>query len=127
VVDLTTGETHVVAAGADPPLLVRGATGAGQELYTTGILVGADRTSLYDGLTVFLEPGDTLLLTTDGVTEATNAGDVEYGRERLVEAARAGKHLSANSLINFIHHDMLKWTNGRGSDDDATFVIVKTL
>jgi sigma-B regulation protein RsbU (phosphoserine phosphatase) len=74
-----------------------------------------------------LEPGQVLVLYTDGVTEATNQSGEEYGAERLEQAVRAGRTLPARELIAFIHQDVLKWTDGQGANDDITFFIVKAI
>jgi sigma-B regulation protein RsbU (phosphoserine phosphatase) len=74
-----------------------------------------------------IEPGQLLLLYTDGVTEANSPAGEEYGTQRLVRAARNGRHLSARALIDFIHDDMLEWTGGLGATDDITFFIIKAI
>ena len=62
---------------------------------------------------------------TDGIIEATDGHGIEYGRERLATKVCEGRDLTARELIKFIHTDMLDWTEGRGANDDVTFVIVK--
>jgi serine phosphatase RsbU (regulator of sigma subunit) len=51
----------------------------------------------------------------------------EYGRDRLVEAVRNCRHLSSREMIDFIHRDVLNWTEGLGATDDVTFFIIKAL
>ncbi len=74
-----------------------------------------------------IETGQILVLYTDGVTEATGEIGEEYGRDRLEEAVRANRDLSARDLITAIQKDVLNWTDGRGATDDMTFFIVKAL
>ncbi len=66
-----------------------------------------------------------LVLYTDGATEANNGAGEEYGRDRLVEAVRSCRHLSAREIIDFIHREVVNWTEGLGPTDDVTFFIVK--
>jgi len=47
--------------------------------------------------------------------------------DRLVEAVRQCRHLSAREMIDFIHRDVLSWTEGLGATDDVTFFIIKAL
>jgi len=61
------------------------------------------------------------------VTDAMNQSGEEYGSQRLVEAVRQGRELSARDLIHFIQQDVIKWTDGRGAHDDITFFVVKAL
>jgi sigma-B regulation protein RsbU (phosphoserine phosphatase) len=67
------------------------------------------------------------VLYTDGVTEAMNRAREEYGRDRLVEAVRNCRHLSSREMIDFIHRDVLNWTEGLGATDDVTFFIIKAV
>src|SRR5687767_2899116 len=73
------------------------------------------------------EPGDVLVLYTDGVTEAQNSHGEEFGRTRLAEAARANQQLSARELITAVKNQVLEWTEGRGATDDATFFVIKAV
>ena len=74
-----------------------------------------------------IEPGQLIVLYTDGVTDAMNQSGEDYGRQRLVEAVRQAQQLSARDLIDSIQQDVMKWTDGRGSHDDVTFFVVKAL
>ena len=74
-----------------------------------------------------VEPGQTLVLYTDGATEASKPDGCEFGRDRLEQKVREGKDLSAKELIKSLHDAILEWTDGRGSSDDVTFVIIKAL
>jgi sigma-B regulation protein RsbU (phosphoserine phosphatase) len=72
-----------------------------------------------------VESGQTLVLYTDGVTEAENEHGEEYGRERLERVVREGRDKSARDMIDFIYNDVFEWSGGRGASDDVTFVVVK--
>src|SRR6266496_5770651 len=92
-----------------------------------GVPLGMFRDSRYYEYFATIEPGQVLVLYTDGVTEATNPSSEDYGRDRLVDAVRRGRHLSAREMIDFIHNEVITWTEGRGATDDVTFFIVKAL
>jgi len=85
------------------------------------------RDSRYYEYYATIDSGQIFILYTDGVTEANNPAGEEYGRDRLVEAARKSRHLSAREMIDFIHRDVIAWTDGLGATDDVTFFIVKAL
>src|SRR5205809_7163057 len=113
-------------AGHNPPLLLD-VNGNAHFEERGGVPLGMFRDSRYYEYYATIEPGQMLVLYTDGVTEAMNPSGEEYGGQRLVAAALRGRHLSARELIDFIHRDVIGWTDGRGAHDDVTFFIIKAL
>jgi len=126
VLDASNRTLAYTNAGHNPPLLLN-ADGQARFIERGGLPLGMFKDTRYYEYYLPIESGQTLVIYTDGVTEATNTSDEEYGRERLERAARAGQHLSAKELIKFIHKDVLAWTDGQGANDDITFVIIKAL
>ncbi len=126
VLDASNRTLAYTNAGHNPPLLLD-ANGDARFIERGGLPLGMFRDTRYYEYYLPIEAGQILVLYTDGVTEATNSLDEEYGRERLEQAARAGRHLSARELISFIYTDVLAWTEGQGATDDITFVIIKAL
>lgn len=127
VLDSTNKTLAYANAGHNPPLLMD-VNGEARFIERGGLPLGMFKDARYYEYYLPLESGQTLVLYTDGVTEAIGAADgVEYGRERLEQAVRDGRGLSARKLIDSIYADVLEWTGGRGSDDDITFVIVHAL
>lgn len=126
VLDASNRTLAYTNAGHNPPLLLE-ANGDARFIERGGLPLGMFKDTRYYEYYLPIEAGQILVLYTDGVTEATNREDVEYGRERLEQIVRAGKHLSARELISFIHKDVLAWTEGQGADDDITFVVIKAL
>src|ERR1700674_5931477 len=111
-------------AGHNPPFLME-ADGKVHFEERGGVPLGMFRDTRYYEYFAEIEPGQVLVLYTDGVTEAMNRAREEYGRDRLVEAVRQCRHLSARAMIDFIHHEVLNWTEGLGATDDVTFFIIK--
>jgi sigma-B regulation protein RsbU (phosphoserine phosphatase) len=126
VLDASNRTLAYTNAGHSPPLLLE-KDGSARFIERGGLPLGMFRDTRYYEYYLSLEPGQMLVLYTDGVTEATNPGGEEYGSERLESAVRAGRHLSARELIDFIHRDVVRWTDGKGASDDITFFIVKAL
>jgi sigma-B regulation protein RsbU (phosphoserine phosphatase) len=85
------------------------------------------RDTRYHEYYLSFEPGDLLVLYTDGVTEANSPDGEEFGRERLAEAVKANSTLSARDLIASLQREVLNWTDGLGAGDDVTFFVIKTL
>jgi serine phosphatase RsbU (regulator of sigma subunit) len=113
-------------AGHNPPLLIE-ADGSAKYVERGGLPLGMFRDTRYYEYYLSLEPGQILVLYTDGVTEAANKSDEQYGRVRLEQRVREGIHLGARKLIDFIYEDVQAFTEGRGADDDITFFIIKAI
>lgn len=126
VLDASNKTLAYTNAGHNPPLLMD-ADGTARFMERGGLPLGMFKATRYYEYYQPIEPGQLLVLYTDGVTEATGTKGEEYGRERLEAAVRAGRHLSARDLITAIQQDVLAWTDGRGATDDMTFFIVKAL
>src|SRR2546428_2817890 len=113
-------------AGHNPPLLMD-AEGNARFIDRGGVPLGMFRDTRYYEYYLTIDPGQMLVLYTDGVTEAMNPSGEEYGGQRLVRALKDGRHLSARALIDFIQHDVLEWTAGLGATDDITFFVIKAV
>ena len=92
-----------------------------------GVPLGMFRDTRYYEYFETIEPGAVLVLYTDGVTEAMNSADEEYGRDRWLTAVRNCRELRAREMIDFIHRDLIAWTDGPAAHDDVTFFIIKAL
>jgi len=122
-----TNRTLVYAnAGHNPPLLLD-LDGSARFLEQGGLPLGMFRDTRYYEYYLTFEPGQVLVLYTDGVTEAFNPHDEEFGRDRLVESVRTARTLSAREMIDAVQRDIFQWTAGRGAHDDVTFFVVKAL
>jgi len=126
ILDATNRTLAYSNAGHNPPLLMK-VDGTVRFEERGGVPLGMFRDSRYYEYFETIEPGEVFVLYTDGVTEAMNSTDEEYGRDRLVTAVRACRDLPAREMIDFIHRELMAWTEGRGAHDDVTFFIIKAL
>jgi phosphoserine phosphatase RsbU/P len=113
-------------AGHNPPFLME-ADGKVHFEERGGVPLGMFDDTRYYEYFATIEAGQVLVLYTDGVTEAMNRVREEYGLDRLVAAVRQCRHLPAREMIDFIHRDVVNWTEGLGATDDVTFFIIKAL
>ncbi|HEX5885432.1 MAG TPA: GAF domain-containing SpoIIE family protein phosphatase, partial [Pyrinomonadaceae bacterium] len=111
-------------AGHNPPLLMK-ASGEVEFIDYGEQPLGMFPQTRYHEYHLLLEPGDVLVLYTDGVTEAQNPGGEEFGRDRLVEAVKKNYHQPAREMIASLQLAILDWTAHAGSSDDVTFFIIK--
>lgn len=115
---------RLTSAGHLPPLIVR-ADGRVEEAATGGTLVGALPEVRARSVDVVLEPGETCLLYTDGITEARGGplGDQLYGEERLREALRECARMPAEAVVERVQMLAAQWLGGGRHDDMATLAI----
>jgi len=109
-------------AGHSPGLLLRN-NGTTDTLRGGGAVLGALPHWTYQDYTAQLQPGDQLLLSTDGITEAENAKLEEFGEERLLAAARA-RDGSALEIQRAIMQQVTAFCGGNFRDD-ATLLVVR--
>lgn len=122
-----TNRTLAYSNAGHNPALFMGADGSARFEERGGVPLGMFRDTRYYEYFETIEPGQMLVLYTDGLTEAMNSKEEEYGRDRLVDAVRQCRDLSAREMINHIHRDLMSWTEGQGAHDDVTVLIVKAL
>jgi len=122
VVDEKTRTIRFCNAGHNPPILVR-ANGAVEELAAGGPVISRLFRETYDEGSLPLQPGDRVVLFTDGVTEARNAAGEDLGEERLVQLIVDNRHLSAGELQHAVVDAVSAYSRGR-FDDDVTMVVV---
>src|SRR5215471_16792235 len=126
ILDATNRTLAYSNAGHNPPMLID-IDGTAHFEERGGVPLGMFRDSRYYEYYATIAPGQILVLYTDGVTEATNPSGEEYGQDRLVEAVRNARDLPAREMIDFIHRELISWTEGQGLGDDVTLFIVKAL
>jgi len=119
------GAIAYVNAGHMPPLLVRSADGRVEELWTHGMAMGVLPHMEVEERTAHLDPGDLLVLYTDGVTEASNAEGEMFGRERLKEVASAHRAQSAEDLVQTIDEAITAFVGDAPQFDDFTLVVAR--
>ena len=110
-------------AGCEPPLVLR-ASGEFEVLEAPGLPLGVERKELYTAMPLHLAPGDSLLMVTDGITEARRNG-VFLGYEGMVELARQS---FAAPTLRQVGQAILEGarTFGAGSlHDDACLLLAK--
>jgi sigma-B regulation protein RsbU (phosphoserine phosphatase) len=126
-------QLRYVNAGHNPPYLFRagrrstadGASSDIEQLSVGGPVVGMFPEMAYEEATVELYAGDVLLVFTDGVPEAHNPDDEEFGDERLQQLLRQTAHLSADEIGARISAEMKDWIGDAEQYDDLTFIVMK--
>jgi phosphoserine phosphatase RsbU/P len=123
VYDETTGILTSTNAGHLQPLLFR--RGEVIRLDVNGMVVGAFALAKYDESTVQLEPGDLLVLYTDGITEPENEYDEMFGEDRLIETIQRVIDRPNDAIIAEVFRAVEQWIHAPDSNDDMTILLVR--
>ncbi len=116
-----------VNAGHNPPIVLRRIEGLTHaiRLDAGGPVVGMFRESPYQQASLTLDPGDILIGFTDGISEAMNIQDEEWGEERLLPALEACANQKAAEMIPSVMNAADCFVNGAPQHDDMTLVVMK--
>jgi len=109
-------------AGHVPPILIRH-NGVIERLSEGGMVLGVFHDVYYKEAEVAFEPGDRLILITDGINEAANIGYEEFGEDRLVRLLLENRHLAAAEVQRAVL-DAVALFAGQPLQDDATLMII---
>jgi serine phosphatase RsbU (regulator of sigma subunit)/pSer/pThr/pTyr-binding forkhead associated (FHA) protein len=122
--DPKTGVFHYINAGHNPPLVGR-VGGKIEQLSSGGFPLGILPAAEYDVGELRLDAGDALIIYSDGVSEANNAREEEFGMERLTEVIRKNLGASAAGIRDKVESALSSFTQTAPANDDITLVIVK--
>ena len=125
ILDTKTGEVTFANAGHNPPV-VRHADGEFAYMKTrAGFVLAGMEDFPYTAQTLQLEPGDTIYLYTDGITEATDANNVLYGEDRLLEVLTCHKDANAETVCRVVKEDVDAFVGVAPQFDDITMLCLK--
>jgi len=117
------GEVEMCNAGHLPPIIVGGEKSV--ELGASGLPLGMFSDSSFISSGVRLNPGETLLLFTDGVTEANDNDGTEFGTDRLRESINGSAVGNPTDLLQTCVNAVAAFRNGAARNDDVTMLALK--
>jgi len=117
------GRLTYTNAGHNPPMLM-GRTGV-RRLEAGGLILGIFPDAQYEEETVVLEPGDRLVVFSDGVTEAFNVAGEDFGEERLLTCLEANRHASPQELLECVFRAVREFTVDAAAHDDVTALVLR--
>lgn len=109
------------------PLVIRRADGRIEQLRSGGLPLGIMEQAPYTSVTSRLDPGDLLLLYTDGLSEAEDAAEEEFGSDRIVDVVAELTDATADGACRELLAAVDEFTDGRPLLDDATLVVVERI
>lgn len=125
--DLHNGVLTYVNAGHNPPYHFCRATGELRRLLRSGMALGVDAEAPYDQQEVRLDPGDVVFLYTDGIPDALNAANQEFGLQRIEDLLLRYAQAGAMALLNQMENAIEAFIGSTASFDDITIVAVRRI
>ncbi len=113
-------------AGHEPPFLFKMNEGH-LRLAVGGTLLGITDRFVFEEASVVFEPGDRLIAYSDGITEATDINNRQFGEERLIDLIVRNEGLTASELVHLIVETVRRHAAGRPQHDDITVVVVRRI
>ncbi|MBI4428352.1 MAG: SpoIIE family protein phosphatase [Ignavibacteriales bacterium] len=127
ILDVGSRTLRYVNAGHNPPLLLR-TDGSVERLEVGGLILGIIKTQTpYQEGSVRFQSGDTLVMYTDGVSEAMDSEGRDFTEERLEVALKRYANLPANEIIHRVQQELETHTKDTPQSDDITMVVIKAL
>lgn len=124
VLDCHTRRLRYSNGGHNPPLRLQ-SNGCLTFLEPTGdMALGIQAGETYAEREIALEPSDTLVLYTDGITEAFDPNEQEYGEQRLIRAVKASQNRTARELVDHLVEDVDQFAAGAEPSDDLTCLVL---
>jgi serine phosphatase RsbU (regulator of sigma subunit) len=124
ILDPASSELNYSNAGHNLPFIVR-ASGDVTRLEMGNLVLGVEEEVEYSEYLVKLDPGDTLVVFSDGISEAINPEEEEFGDETLPEIVMNNKNLTAMQLIDKVIGDVFDHAGKAPQRDDMTMVVIK--
>jgi serine phosphatase RsbU (regulator of sigma subunit) len=124
ILNLTTCEFAYARAGHEPPLVLHRDGAVERIPHSVGMSLGLWDIITLDEQIVRLDPGSTLVLYTDGMTDCRNPDGVAFGLERVKKALSDMADLPAQDICDRLFNTLMEYQSGAGQDDDVTLVAI---
>jgi sigma-B regulation protein RsbU (phosphoserine phosphatase) len=122
--DSATGELAYCNAGHNPPIILH-SDGRVELLDAGGVVLGIVPTFKFEEVRTRLDPGDVLVIYSDGVTEATNPVSEEFEEERLIAVLGGHRMESSAAIVEAINRAITEWGAGSPPADDLTLIVAR--
>jgi len=127
VLDMSKSQLQYVNGGHNKPLFGNPRNGFHYLEQPAGILVGINPQAVYQVATRYFNPGDMLILYTDGVTEANNPAQEEFTEPRLLAFINQQEEQAASSIVTKIRDAVHDFAAGAEQSDDLTLLVLRYL
>ena len=125
IIDLETGLMRYVNCGHPPAFIIRKENGEIEKLTRTGLALGMMNTIQFTQGTSTLKAGDSLIVYSDGITEAMNEKEEMYEEERLIQLLSTTRGLDPSHIMEAILKSVSEFIGQVEQSDDISLIVVK--
>lgn len=129
VLENDSGKLRMARAGHDAPFMFRANTGSIETIKPPGLAIGIDAGDVFERVTedmeIEMQTGDCLLLHTDGVCEAVDEYDREFGLEKLESEFLSSAAMGAEAVVESIRNEVARFAGDQPQMDDITMVAIE--
>jgi serine phosphatase RsbU (regulator of sigma subunit) len=128
--DLDNNCMRYAGAGHPPLLLCPASSGKAAKVVENGLILGLFPEATFEARELPLEPGDRIVLYTDGIPEAANPAQEEFGVDRFMRFMENNKSLSADQFADAFLDEIARWSQhspDQGQQDDVTLLVIGRL
>ena len=125
LVDTRGNRLHYINCGHVPPLLINAETGAYKLLDQGGMVIGMFPDATYSRGVERLTKGDILVCCTDGILEAADRKEEEYGSQRLAACVAHNREKPAKNIVDTVLDEVTKFSQGGPNVDDKVLMVLK--
>jgi serine phosphatase RsbU (regulator of sigma subunit) len=128
--DLDNNCMRYAGAGHPPLLLCPASSGKAAEVVENGLILGLFPEATFEARELPLEPGDRIVLYTDGIPEAANPAQEEFGVDRFMRFMENNKSLRADQFADAFLDEISRWSQhspDQGQQDDVTLLVIGRL
>ena len=129
VLENDSGKLRMARAGHDAPFIYRQSTGSIEVIKPPGLAIGIDAGDVFERVTkdmeIEMQTGDCLLLHTDGVCEAVDEHDREFGLEKLESEFLSSAALGAETVVESIRNEVARFAGDQPQMDDITMIAIE--
>ena len=117
------GQLTMANAGALPPMVFR--NGEPIKFRVEGVPLGLLEDRDYEEVLLQTQPGDAIVLYSDGIPDQLNRQEEEYTRSKLAKVVRSNCHLPSQAITSRIFADLDRFSAGAAKFDDQTLLVIK--
>lgn len=129
-VDMEKNSIKYAGAGHPPLLLWRQSSSSASEVLENGLLLGFIKDAPYSFVEVGIQPGDKVVLCTDGILETRSPSMEEFGPDLFKVFLEANHNLKADKFADLVLDELTGWSEnhkGNGQEDDITLLVIDFL
>ncbi|NMB77624.1 MAG: SpoIIE family protein phosphatase [Methanomicrobiales archaeon] len=125
VLDPESRTLSFINAGHNPPFILRAGSIKPEDLFTSGPALGLPGTGRFREYRVPLHSGDTIVLYTDGITEALNPAGEEFGTGRLVDSVTEHASVTPQEIVDTVVSRVMTFAGSEPQADDITILVIR--